>query len=63
MGQEWCENVEHLVEKERLQALRKNLELLMPIQNGRYPSNIIGEVNSSEQKYFYAPRATRKERD
>tara|TARA_R100000278_G_scaffold122943_1_gene110589 strand:+ start:2393 stop:3178 length:786 start_codon:yes stop_codon:yes gene_type:complete len=30
--------------------------------NGRYPSNIIGEVNSSEQKYFYAPRATRKEK-
>ena len=24
--------------------------------------NIIGEVQSSEQKYFYAPRATRKEK-
>jgi site-specific DNA-methyltransferase (adenine-specific) len=29
---------------------------------GRYPSNIIGEVQPSEQKYFYAPRATRKEK-
>jgi DNA modification methylase len=30
--------------------------------NGRYPSNIIGEVGEAEQKYFYAPRATRKEK-
>ena len=31
--------------------------------NGRYPSNIIGHVDEEEtQKYFYAPRATRKER-
>ena len=30
--------------------------------NGRYPSNIIGEVQSEHQKYFYAPRVTRKER-
>lgn len=31
--------------------------------NGRYPSNIIGHFDESEhQKYFYAPRATRKER-
>ena len=30
--------------------------------NGRYPSNIIGEVQSEHQKYFYAPRATRKEK-
>ena len=30
--------------------------------NGRYPSNIIGEVESVHQKYFYAPRATRKEK-
>jgi len=29
---------------------------------GRYPSNIIGEVESEHQKYFYAPRATRKEK-
>jgi len=30
---------------------------------GRYPSNIIGHFDESEhQKYFYAPRATRKER-
>jgi len=29
---------------------------------GRYPSNIIGEVEEEHQKYFYAPRATRKER-
>lgn len=29
---------------------------------GRYPSNIIGEVMSEHQKYFYAPRVTRKER-
>lgn len=32
--------------------------------NGRYPSNIIGEFDEPEhQKYFYAPRATRKERN
>jgi len=30
--------------------------------SGRYPSNIIGEVKPEEQKYFYAPRATRKEK-
>lgn len=29
---------------------------------GRYPSNIIGEVQEEHQKYFYAPRATRKEK-
>lgn len=29
---------------------------------GRYPSNIIGEVSPEHQKYFYAPRVTRKER-
>lgn len=31
--------------------------------NGRYPSNIIGHFDEPDhQKYFYAPRATRKER-
>ena len=31
--------------------------------NGRYPSDIIGHFDDPEhQKYFYAPRATRKER-
>jgi site-specific DNA-methyltransferase (adenine-specific) len=31
--------------------------------NGRYPTNVIGHFDDSEhQKYFYAPRATRKER-
>lgn len=31
--------------------------------NGRYPSNIIGHFDIAEhQKYFYAPRVTRKER-
>ena len=31
--------------------------------NGRYPSNIIGYFDDPDhQKYFYAPRATRKER-
>jgi len=29
---------------------------------GRYPMNIIGEVEPEHQKYFYAPRATRKEK-
>jgi DNA modification methylase len=29
---------------------------------GRYPSNIIGDVQPEHQKYFYAPRATRKEK-
>lgn len=30
--------------------------------DGRYPSNIIGVVQPEHQKYFYAPRVTRKER-
>ena len=30
---------------------------------GRYPSNIIGEVLPEHQKYFYAPRVSRKERE
>jgi site-specific DNA-methyltransferase (adenine-specific) len=31
--------------------------------NGRYPNNIIGHFDQDDhQKYFYAPRATRKER-
>jgi adenine-specific DNA-methyltransferase len=31
--------------------------------NGRYPSNIVGHFDeANHQKYFYAPRATRKER-
>ena len=30
--------------------------------NGRYPSNIIGEVMPADQSYFYAPRVTRQER-
>ena len=30
--------------------------------DGRYPSNIIGEVLPEHQKHFYAPRVTRKER-
>lgn len=30
--------------------------------DGRYPSNIIGEVLPAHQKYFYAPRASRKEK-
>jgi len=29
---------------------------------GRYPSNIIGEVESEHQKYFYSPRAIREEK-
>ena len=29
---------------------------------GRYPSNIIGTTAPEHQKYFYAPRVTRKER-
>jgi len=29
---------------------------------GRYPSNIIGTTFEEHQKYFYAPRVTRKER-
>ena len=29
---------------------------------GRYPSNIIGTTSPEHQKYFYAPRVTRKER-
>jgi len=30
---------------------------------GRYPSNIVGDTHPYHQKYFYAPRVSRKERD
>ena len=30
--------------------------------DGRYPSNIIGEVNEAHQKYFYAPQPLEKKR-
>jgi DNA modification methylase len=33
-----------------------------PNENGRYPSNIIGEVHPNQQKYFYSPRASRTEK-
>ncbi len=32
-----------------------------PNPKGRHPSNIIGEVLPEHQKYFYSPRASRKE--
>jgi DNA modification methylase len=42
-------------------ALVKETEDANP--EGRYPSNIIGQFDNPEhQKYFYAPRVTRKER-
>jgi site-specific DNA-methyltransferase (adenine-specific) len=30
--------------------------------NGRYPSNVIGDVEKPYQKYFYSPKVSRKER-
>ena len=41
---------------------KKKLGTVDANPEGRYPSNIIGEVEPEHQKYFYAPRATRKER-
>ena len=41
----------------------KNTETENANPNGRYPANIIGHFDDTgHQKYFYAPRATRKER-
>lgn len=31
-------------------------------EGGRYPSNVIGEVEDGYQKYFYCPKVSRKER-
>ena len=42
--------------------MKNEYETMDANPDGRYPSNIIGEVGSMEQKYFYAPRATRKEK-
>jgi len=44
-------------------ASGKDLEREDANPNGRYPTDIIGHFDEPEhQKYFYAPRATRKER-
>jgi len=44
-------------------AAGKKLEREDANPNGRYPTDIIGHFDEpSHQKYFYAPRATRKER-
>lgn len=44
-------------------AAQENRELEQANPNGRYPSNVIGMFdNPNHQKYFYAPRVTRKER-
>jgi len=40
----------------------KHLGTVSPNTKGRYPSNIIGEVNPEHQKYFYSPRASRTEK-
>ena len=40
----------------------KHLGKSSPNENGRYPSNIIGEVHADQQKYFYSPRASREEK-
>ena len=40
----------------------KHLSKSSPNENGRYPSNIIGEVLPQHQKYFYSPRASRDEK-
>lgn len=48
------------VDKARDQANRETTDANPA---GRYPMNVIGHFDSSDhQKYFYAPRATRKER-
>ena len=48
---------------EVVKAAGQDLEREDANPNGRYPSNIIGYFDDTEhQKYFYAPRATRRER-
>ena len=44
------------------EGAQKKLGTVDANPEGRWPSNIIGEVEQEHQKYFYAPRATRKER-
>ena len=43
-----------------LKAVMQPQEHMSP--DGRYPSNVIGEVAEGYQKYFYCPKVSRKER-
>lgn len=45
------------------ESISSAIEYQLPNPNGRYPSNIIGHFDDRDhQKYFYAPRVSRKER-
>ena len=48
--------------KPTITSFTRHLGKISPNENGRYPSNIIGEVHPDQQKYFYSPRASRKEK-
>jgi len=37
-------------------------EMYEPSNKGRFPSNVIGEIQEPYQKYFYCPKVNRKER-
>ncbi len=40
----------------------KNRKMFIPDEQGRFPSNVIGEVAEGYQKYFYCPKVSRRER-
>jgi DNA modification methylase len=39
-----------------------NRKMFFPNEQGRYPSNVLGEIAEGYQKYFYCPKVSRKER-
>lgn len=49
-------------EKEATKFNTQDKEYYTPNTQGRFPSNVIGEVEEGYQKYFYNPKVSRKER-
>jgi DNA modification methylase len=50
-------------EKNADQGLREGEQLdWIPSEAGRFPSNVIGEIEEPYQKYFYCPKVSRRER-
>lgn len=42
--------------------INKDVEKWQQAPGGRFPSNVIGEIDEPYQKYFYCPKVSRKER-
>ena len=50
-------------EKNADEGLREGEQLpWIPSEQGRFPSNVIGEIAEPYQKYFYCPKVSRRER-